>query len=208
MITEHCSPVQLKPAREWWLPGPTRSRQPSRQEAYFLKGVALWYCLLPHPSRKLLVSAPPTPGINHRAAPGAVDGCGGMDLLSPGLAVSHCVYLRRLFCSQCRAVHRLKPRGYWPRYRSSSAEIQQAITHRQSTKRWRPDLPRSRQRQWWRRLGRMIRLVFGMSAQLTHREGFTRLIARNIIPVTQAIHHDNRHIHDPPYRIVALPGGL
>jgi hypothetical protein len=152
---------------------------------------------------------------------------------------SHCVYLRRLFCSQCRAVHRLKPRGlspglaaflivsifdvcsvrsaapfrlkpqgYWPRYRSSSAEIQQAITHRQSTKRWRPDLPRSRQRQWWRRLGRMIRLVFGMSAQLTHREGFTRLIARNIIPVTQAIHHDNRHIHDPPYRIVALPGGL
>ncbi|MBL0379945.1 MAG: hypothetical protein JKP90_09825 [Desulfofustis sp. PB-SRB1] len=39
-------------------------------------------------------------------------------------------------------------------------------------------------------------------------EGFTRLIARNIIPVTQAIHHDNRHIHDPPYRIVALPGGL
>lgn len=122
--------------------------------------------------------------------------------------LSHCVYLRRLFCSQCRAVHRLKPRGYWPRYRSSSAEIQQAITHRQSTKRWRPDLPRSRQRQWWRRLGRMIRLVFGMSAQLTHREGFTRLIARNIIPVTQAIHHDNRHIHDPPYRIVALPGGL
>jgi hypothetical protein len=51
-------------------------------------------------------------------------------------------------------------------------------------------------------------LVFGMSTQLTHREGFTRLIARNIIPVTQAIHHDNRHIHDPPYRIVALPGGL
>jgi hypothetical protein len=38
---------------------------------------------------------------------------------------SHCVYLRRLFCSQCRAVHRLKPQGYWPRYRSSSAEIHQ-----------------------------------------------------------------------------------
>ncbi|MBL0381237.1 MAG: hypothetical protein JKP90_16630 [Desulfofustis sp. PB-SRB1] len=54
-----------------------------------------------------------------------------MDLLSAWFSCfSHCVYLRRLFCSQCRAVHRLKPRGYWPRYRSSSAEIQQAITHR------------------------------------------------------------------------------
>jgi hypothetical protein len=36
----------------------------------------------------MLVSAPTTPGINHRAVPGAVDGCGGMDLLSPGLAAA------------------------------------------------------------------------------------------------------------------------
>ncbi|MBL0378103.1 MAG: hypothetical protein JKP90_00280 [Desulfofustis sp. PB-SRB1] len=46
-----------------------------------------------------------------------------------------------------------------------------------------------------------------MSTQLTHREGFTRLIARNIIPVTKQ-YTMTIDTSMTPYRIVALPGGL
>lgn len=51
---------------------------------------------------------------------------------------------------------------------------------------WRPDLPRSRQRQWWRRLWRMTRLILGMSFPGDHLEGFQQLLELNIIPVTGA----------------------
>lgn len=56
---------------------------------------------------------------------------------------------------------------------------------------WRPDLPRSRQRQWWRRLWRMIRLMLGMSFSGGYMEGFRQLLKLNIIPVTGAEQKEN-----------------
>ncbi|WP_457573299.1 hypothetical protein [Desulfolithobacter sp.] len=49
----------------------------------------------------------------------------------------------------------MKPAIYFPRFRSSIREIRETIALRGRKKRWQPDLPRGRQRQWWRRLGRM-----------------------------------------------------
>lgn len=122
--------------------------------------------------------------------------------------LTHSIQLRRLYCPHCRRVHRLRPLGYWRRYRSSIQEIQSALTHRLIRQRWRPDLPRSRQRQWWHRLGRMIRLLLGLSFAGSRIDGFERLIATNIIPVTAATDHDNRIIDHITYRVVALPGSF
>ena len=90
------------------------------------------------------------------------------------------VYLRRLRCPGCGAVHRLKPTGYFPRFRSSIREIQESIAHRCRRGRWRPDLPRSRQRQWWHRLGRMITLMLGISFSGTFLHGFDLLMHNNV----------------------------
>jgi len=86
----------------------------------------------------------------------------------------------------------LKPVGYFPRFRSSIREIKDTIAHRCQQGRWRPDLPRARQRQWWRRLGRMITLVLGISFNGLFSQAFTLLMEQNIIPVTGAELAENR----------------
>ena len=83
-------------------------------------------------------------------------------------------------------MHRLKPAGYFPRFRSSIGEIQKTIEHRCRRGRWRPDLPRGRQRQWWRRLGRVILLALGTSFAGSFIQAFNLLKEQNIIPVTGA----------------------
>jgi len=101
------------------------------------------------------------------------------------------VLLRRLRCSKCRAVHRLRPAGYFRRFRSSVREISQSIKHRNEHHRWDPGLPRSRQRQWWRRLGRMVIAFLGCTCSYSAPKAFARLMALNIIPVTAARKSEN-----------------
>ena len=100
------------------------------------------------------------------------------------------VLLRRLRCSCCRAVHRLKPAGFWRRFRSSIDEISQSIAHRSEAGGWSPALPRSRQRQWWRRLRRMTDAVLGLLDEATP-DAFTELIGRGFIPVSLSFQCDN-----------------
>jgi hypothetical protein len=66
--------------------------------------------------------------------------------------VAKMVILRRLYCPHCKAVHRLRPKSHWSRFQSSIETIQHTINHRLRHGRWRSELPRSRQKQWWRRL--------------------------------------------------------
>jgi hypothetical protein len=108
--------------------------------------------------------------------------------------VIEAVFLRRLYCPHCQSVHRLRPSGYWQRFRSSEQEIFEAMDHRTHKKRWRPDLPRSRQRQWWRRLGRLIRSVLGVSFVGSMLQGFSQLIRQGLIPVSSAAKNENRLI--------------
>lgn len=86
----------------------------------------------------------------------------------------------------------MRPSGYFNRFRSSLSEIKNSINMRSSKRRWRPDLPRSTQRQWWRCLWRMIRLVLGMSYQGDGITGFMLILQQNIIPVSRAGQKENR----------------
>lgn len=104
------------------------------------------------------------------------------------------LYLRRLFCPCCKAVHRLKPSGFYRRFRSTAQEIRDSITHRFVKGRWRPDLPRERQRGWWRRLGRMSVLMLGVSFSGSPPQAFSLLEEQNIIPVTSAGLQENQNM--------------
>ena len=104
------------------------------------------------------------------------------------------IYLRRLRCPCCGAIHRLRPTGYFRRFRSSISEITEAITHRARQLKWSPDLPRGRQRQWWRCLWRLLWLVLGRSYNGCAVKGFWLLMKRNIIPVSRAGQKENRTV--------------
>jgi len=113
------------------------------------------------------------------------------------------VYLRRLRCSCCKAIHRLKPAGYWRGFRSSITEVEQVITHRQNSRRWLRNQPRLRQRQWWRRLKRMTQAVLGFFDSAV--SAFVALSARGFIPVSRSFYCDNSGVDPAPYRTVCLP---
>jgi len=93
------------------------------------------------------------------------------------------VFFRRLRCPHCRCVHRMRPKSHWCNFQSSIATIEQAIEHRVDTGRWRPDLPRPRQRQWWHRLGKKARLCLGLAFSGTLLDAFMALIKAGAIPV-------------------------
>ena len=183
-----------------------RLSPPSIQETAFLKGVTQLVLFVCASVKEIARLGRTYPWLKPAACPRC-----GSKLWWHGFVEAwfsnydHCLYLRRLFCPHCRSVHRLKPQEYWRRYRSPVTEIRSSIQQRQDKRCWRPDLPRSRQRQWWRRLRRMIHLFLGVSFGEANLEGFDRLICTNIIPVTKATKHENRLIRHTPYRIVALP---
>lgn len=115
------------------------------------------------------------------------------------------VWLRRLRCSCCGAVHRLRPADYWVRFRSCVADIFQSISHRCDLGRWRCDLPRPRQRQWWRRLGRLSQAVLGLAFSGSAVAAFEDLVSRGFVPVSRCFYCDNYSTGPPPYRSVSLP---
>ncbi len=102
------------------------------------------------------------------------------------------VYIRRFYCPHCKSTHRLRPSGYWPRFRSSIKEVQDSITHRDKKERWRPDLPRPRQRQWLLRLKKMYQGMLGFSFSGTMIQAFNTLRDQGIIPVSSATQSKNR----------------
>lgn len=114
------------------------------------------------------------------------------------------VLLRRLRCSCCHRVHRLKPAGYWRRFRSSITEITQSISHRSESGRWCRILPRGRQRQWWRRLHRLVSAVLGLFSGSV-LDACESLLDRSFIPVSLSFDCDNSGAGPPPYRSVSLP---
>lgn len=114
------------------------------------------------------------------------------------------VFLRRLRCPCCSAVHRLKPAGYWRRFRSSITEITQSVCHRSEFGCWQPVLPRARQRQWWRRLMRLSDAVLGLLGGSTFA-AYESLLNHGFIPVSRSFQSDNSGTDPPPYRSVSLP---
>jgi hypothetical protein len=119
--------------------------------------------------------------------------------------LTEAVFLRRLRCSCCRAVHRLKPQGYWPRFRSSLSDISASIHQRTTAGRWRRDQPSERQRQWWRRLRRMTAAILGIGFAGDGAAAFSTLVSRGWIPVSTSFQCGNPGTGPPPYRSVSLP---
>lgn len=118
--------------------------------------------------------------------------------------LAEAVLLRRLRCSCCRSVHRLKPAGYWRRFRCSIADIFASMVHRGDSGRWRRDAPRPRQRQWWRRLQRMTGTVLGLWVE-SFANAFHTLSEQGFIPVSTSFNCDHSGADPPPYRSVSLP---
>ncbi|CAO0824549.1 hypothetical protein DFAR_710012 [Desulfarculales bacterium] len=58
------------------------------------------------------------------------------------------IWLRRFLCPACRAVIRLRPRGYWSRFQAPVETIRQSLSNKLARGRWNPGLLRSRQRHW------------------------------------------------------------
>jgi transposase-like protein len=59
-----------------------------------------------------------------------------------------CVYLRRYRCADCNCVIRLKPKGYFSRFRARIDTIRECIYQRVLTGNWTGVISRSRQRHW------------------------------------------------------------
>ena len=118
--------------------------------------------------------------------------------------LSEAVWLRRVRCSCCYRVHRLKPAGYWRQFRSPIAEIFQAMACRSDSGRWHHAVSKARQRQWWRRLMRVTHGVLGLFRG-SPKESFYLLIQKGYLPVSLSFHCDNPSTGPPPYRSVSLP---
>jgi len=129
--------------------------------------------------------------------PSACPGCGA-SLWWHGFVLAYlacfpgAVFFRRLRCPHCHCVHRLRPASHWPRFQSSIKTITETISHRHKHGRWRPDLPRSSQRQWWRRLGRKVKLCLGLSFGGSLPEAFMALSSAGAIPVSRVMECGNQ----------------
>jgi hypothetical protein len=59
-----------------------------------------------------------------------------------------------------------------------------------TTRRWRPDLPRDGQRQWWRRLRWLVKAILGGSFPDSLLGGFDAVLTQGFIPVSSTIQRD------------------
>ena len=99
--------------------------------------------------------------------------------------LSQAIFLRRLRCPLCGAVHRLRPKAYWSRFRSSIQVISQTID-RFLGQGWQSESPGSRQRLWWQRFCAKARLVIGFGWE-RFPDAFDLLISWGHIPVSSTI---------------------
>jgi hypothetical protein len=81
----------------------------------------------------------------------------------------------------------MRPSGYWSRFQASIATIRDRIAHRLAKRRWKPDLPRSRQRHWLSGLIKQIRARLGINWNEDPLNAFDDFCIQNIAAVSRAI---------------------
>jgi len=125
--------------------------------------------------------------------PRACPKCGGPRLWFHGFVLAYFdgfkmgVWLRRLRCPDCRAVHRMRPAGYFRRFQASVTSIRFSIRHRLETGRWPPDSSRQRQGQWLRAMERKVLAVLGLMWLLCGLvDAFDQLIEKGEIPASRS----------------------
>jgi len=97
------------------------------------------------------------------------------------------LWIRRYRCVDCRTVFRTRPSGYWSRFQAAIATIREHIAHRLTERRWKPDLPRSRQRHWLDGLRKQILTHFGAGFSNDPLQAFDSLMARGVCAASRAI---------------------
>lgn len=119
--------------------------------------------------------------------------CGGVRIWGHGFVEAYfdgfdqALFLRRYRCAGCRAIFRLRPRGYWRRFQAPICTIRSALARRLKTGRWPPGLSRSRQGHWLRALCRQVLAYLGLGWAQRLLEGFDRLCEMGKIAASRSI---------------------
>lgn len=96
-----------------------------------------------------------------------------------------CLFLRRYRCPDCKCVIRMKPKGYFKRFRAPIDTIRSCLRHRLSHGRWPNGLSKSRQRHWLYALKRKTMAFFGFGCG--PMAAFDRLRHMGHIPVSRGL---------------------
>jgi hypothetical protein len=95
--------------------------------------------------------------------------------------------IRRYRCPKCGCIIRLRPKGYFMRHQTETAEIRRILVHRLSTGRWPVGCVTNRARHWLKALKRNVLAVFGLEMQSDPLAAFYRLINLGRVPVSRAV---------------------
>jgi len=93
------------------------------------------------------------------------------------------LWLRRYRCPDCKCILRMKPEGYFRRFRVPIATVRTCLRDRLSNGPWLWSLSKSRQRHWLSALKRKAAAFFGMGTDLM--SAFDKLMRRGQIPVSR-----------------------
>jgi hypothetical protein len=98
------------------------------------------------------------------------------------------IYLKRYRCCSCKSLIKLKPAGFFKKFRTSVKIIKKSIQKRIKKKKIFKNVSRSTQDYWLRNLRKNVRAVLGEEWKDRLIEGFKRLLAIGIVPVSSSIH--------------------
>jgi hypothetical protein len=93
------------------------------------------------------------------------------------------LWLRRYRCPDCKCILRMKPEGYFNRFRAPIDTIRTCLGDRLLRGLWPRFLSNSRRRHWLSALKRKTAAFFGMGTDLM--SAFDRLIGIGQIPVSR-----------------------
>ena len=96
------------------------------------------------------------------------------------------LYIKKYRCPDCRAVIRMRPKGYFPRFQTSIKTIRSSILNKSSGNGWIKNLCRSRQQHWFRALIRKVNAFLGNNCKNSVVENFDYFISKKISPVCRS----------------------
>ena len=109
-------------------------------------------------------------------------------------------YLKRYRCTECRAVHTLRPKDHWRRFQAECGAILDSLRSKMLQKRWIPGFTRQRQQYWFRGLKTQFARDGPAACLLTFKR-LRKLLAKNVIVATHSLRWF-RMIARPPFFIV------
>jgi hypothetical protein len=99
---------------------------------------------------------------------------------------SSLIYLKRYRCTECHAVHTLRPKTHWRRFWPEFIRILQSIRSKITEGRWTRDFSRQRQAYWFKGLG--IQLARnGHAGSLVTLKRLKALLTKSVIIATHSL---------------------